>query len=119
MNLGREEREMAEDTGNERDDGYARWYNEWVKSHNRSQVEDIMDRRFFYSPKGYIGLADSRSRYTDLIAVFFGASVPIILRKVSTYYKLIGEACVHGFMDGEAIRLMKNGELEVQAIDVV
>lgn len=43
----------------------------------------------------------------------------MILRKVGAYYKLIGEAYVHGFMDGEAILLMKNGELEVHTIEII
>jgi hypothetical protein len=43
----------------------------------------------------------------------------LLLRKVGACCRIIGEAYVHGFMDGEAIRLMKKGELEVKAIDII
>ncbi|KAG7290311.1 hypothetical protein NEMBOFW57_000310 [Staphylotrichum longicolle] len=61
---------------------------------------------FFKSPKGFMGLADRRARHTDCIAVALGASVPYILRKEGGHYRLIGEAYVHGIMEGEAIQMM-------------
>lgn len=74
---------------------------------------------FFKSPKGFMGLADRRARHTDCIAVALGASVPYILRKEGGHYRLIGEAYVHGIMEGEAIQMMSRGELEVEMIDIL
>jgi len=73
---------------------------------------------FFRSPKGYIGLADSRAMPTDCICVVLGATVPLILRHQENHYVLIGEAYVHGFMYGEAIEMMRSGSLEVKTIDI-
>ncbi len=74
---------------------------------------------FFRSPKDFIGIADCRARHTDCIAIVLGASVPYILRKEGGHYKLIGEAYVHGIMDGEAIGMMSRGEIKVEMIDIV
>jgi hypothetical protein len=119
--LGKEERIKAEDTRDEDESFNARRRSEAEKWRRRTLLENAtsVDRCFFRSPKGYIGISDGRSHYTDFIVVLFGAPVPLILRKVGAYYRLIGEAYVHGFMDGEAIRLMKKGELEVKTIDII
>lgn len=76
------------------------------------------DRVFFKSPKGYMGLADSRALATDCICVLLGAPVPFILRRLGNHYMLIGEAYVHGFMYGEAIEMMRRGDLEVKTISI-
>lgn len=75
--FGREE-EITEDTGDEMGDGNSPpLYHEWIESQNHLRKtlhsHGISGRRFFYSPKGYIGLTDSHSRHTDLIVVLFGA----------------------------------------------
>ncbi|KAF2846100.1 HET-domain-containing protein [Plenodomus tracheiphilus IPT5] len=55
-----------------------------------------------------VGFASEKSRKGDVIAVFFGCSVPIILRPVRSdtngtggCYEFIGEAYIYGKMDGE------------------
>jgi hypothetical protein len=49
----------------------------------------------------------------DLVCILFGCSVPVILREITgklrkprdgrVYHELIGEAYIHGKMDGEAL----------------
>ncbi|KAJ9634901.1 hypothetical protein H2199_008765 [Coniosporium tulheliwenetii] len=73
---------------------------------------------FFRSPRGYMGLADSRALPTDCVCVLLGASVPFVLRRQENHYLLIGEAYVHGLMYGEAIEMMRSGSLEVKTIDI-
>jgi hypothetical protein len=56
-----------------------------------------------------VGLGPSKTKEGDLIAVLYGCSVPVILRPVhdpsndAQDYEFIGEAYIHGKMDGEAI----------------
>ncbi|KAE9368056.1 HET-domain-containing protein [Stipitochalara longipes BDJ] len=62
--------------------------------------------RPFISKKGYIGLAPASAIPGDIVCVIFGAIVPYILRRVSDKgFELVGEAYVHGIMDGEAIEI--------------
>ena len=59
-------------------------------------------RRGFVSSKGYLGLGPQYTREGDIMVIIFGADMPYILRKLENgQYMLIGEAYVHGIMDGE------------------
>jgi hypothetical protein len=55
--------------------------------------------------KKLVGLGPSKSKTGDVIAILYGCSVPVILRPVpdTQDYEFIGEAYIHGKMDGEAI----------------
>lgn len=62
------------------------------------------------------GLAPAQSREGDLVSILFGCSVPCILRLCQDddgryFYSFIGEACIYGLMDGEAITAMSSEEL--------
>ena len=62
----------------------------------------LHNRRPFLSTSGYVGLLPVHSKPGDLICIIFGAIVPFVLRKLDNgQYELIGEAYVHGIMDGE------------------
>lgn len=63
------------------------------------------------------GLAPPHSREGDLVSILFGCSVPCILRLCQDadgrhFYSFIGEACIYGLMDGEAVAMMSTEELE-------
>ncbi|KAI9730858.1 MAG: hypothetical protein M1834_005576 [Cirrosporium novae-zelandiae] len=62
-----------------------------------------LDRRFFATLGGYMGIGSSRMQPGDLICVFLGGCVPWVIRKEGKEYALIGECYVDGFMDGEAM----------------
>lgn len=60
------------------------------------------DRRPFLSNGGHVGLAPARTESGDCICVILGSPVPYILRaSTEGKFVLIGEAYVHGIMDGE------------------
>ncbi|KAF2678005.1 hypothetical protein K458DRAFT_377328 [Lentithecium fluviatile CBS 122367] len=79
----------------------------------------VFNRQFFAggSPeRPLFGLAPKRAEKGDLVCVLAGCTVPVILRKRkgpdgSCHFELIGEAYVHGNMDGEAMSgLSSNAE---------
>lgn len=55
--------------------------------------------------KKLVGLGPSKTKEGDTIAILYGCSVPVILRPVpgTRDYEFVGEAYIHGKMDGEAI----------------
>jgi hypothetical protein len=54
--------------------------------------------------QGFLGLGPQQSRPGDKIVIFLGPKVPYILRKREFgQFQLIGEAYVHGIMDGECM----------------
>lgn len=61
----------------------------------------LTSRKLITTAKGYLGLAPLYTKRGDVISILFGCSSPMILRPVGAYYQLIGEAYVHGIMNGE------------------
>lgn len=76
-------------------------------------------RDFIITEKGYLGLAAKGCRRGDVVAVLGGGAMPIILRPSRSAttqsegsdddahqtFEVVGEAYVHGIMDGEAFSL--------------
>lgn len=65
-------------------------------------------RRMFRTKKGLLGMGPKSIREGDEIWILLGTKVPFVLRPVSDGIKpkqctVIGEAYVHGYMDGEII----------------
>jgi len=62
-------------------------------------------RRLFLTNSNYIGIAAQSLQKGDAVWVLAGAAVPIVLRRLpNANWKLVGEAYVHGLMNGEAVR---------------
>jgi hypothetical protein len=83
----------------------ARWY-------ERLQTT-IKQKRFFVTEKGLIGIAMSNAEPGHVVCLFLGGPVPFSLCQVQDHYELVEETYIHGFMDGRAIDMVNNGELEV------
>ena len=69
-----------------------------------------LHRTLITTEKGYIGLAPETVRQGDTLAILFGCSVPMILRRElegseDGAWRVVGECYVHGLMDGEAMGL--------------
>lgn len=61
-------------------------------------------RRVFSTEQGDLGIAHQGARVGDEVVVVPGTAVPFVVREVEGgAYVLIGEAFVHGAMDGEAL----------------
>lgn len=72
-------------------------------------------RRFYLSKKGYMGLAPAQTREDDLISIFLGLSSPVIIRREDDdCYIIIGECYVQGIMNGEAMKDLEDGKLELR-----
>jgi hypothetical protein len=71
-------------------------------AHYRSAMKFQRGRKAFLSSDGHVGLAPACAEPKDLICIIFGSTTPFILREtVKGKHILIGEAYVHGIMDGE------------------
>jgi len=82
-------------------------------------VQDTTSRRrFAVTENGYMALVSEFARAGDLVTVLLGGSAPFVLRPCAENsegqgkYSMIGICYVHGWMDGEAMKKMKSGELE-------
>jgi hypothetical protein len=77
------------------------------------QLERMYNTRPFLSHKGYVGLCPPETEPGDTIAVFAGVKLPYIIRLNTngSTWKLIGEAYVHGIMDGEYVSSRSQTEM--------
>jgi len=72
-------------------------------------------RRFFTTRNGYIGLTSPGSLPEDRVCIFLSGATPFIIRENASasiengnrVWSLVGEAYVHGLMDGEALNMGK------------
>lgn len=63
-------------------------------------------KHLFISNTGYLGLAPKSAGSGDTVWIFQGGKIPFMLRKKETgNYNIVGEAYVHGFMDGSVADL--------------
>ncbi|KAH7078494.1 heterokaryon incompatibility protein-domain-containing protein [Paraphoma chrysanthemicola] len=77
------------------------------------QLQDVAyERRPFSMSTGHIGIGPSQMMTGDSLYVLSGADVPFILRSSADgRLELIGEAYVHGIMDGEALKEGSSADL--------
>ena len=71
-----------------------------------------------------MGIVPPGTQVSDVIAIFHGATVPFVLRKVSGsrsdvlsndgMFVIVGESYIHGLMDGEGLTLSKACDITVQ-----
>jgi hypothetical protein len=52
--------------------------------------------------KGFLAAVPYTAQVGDHIVVLAGGQAPFVLRRIESYYRLIGPCYVHGIMDGEA-----------------
>ena len=62
-------------------------------------------RKPFLSASGYVGLGPAAMDAGDVIVIFYGAPVSFVLRPKGQEFQLLGEAYIHGIMDGEFMQV--------------
>ena len=103
----------------ERHQNLSSWTEHWSSklaqlSGHRKQTEMFLQaitsacsyRRLFMTRSGYLGIGPWSLQKGDSVMIVAGAYVPYIVRQTggsSESYELIGEAYVHGIMNGEAM----------------
>ena len=84
----------------------------------------IWNRKFLVSKtNGWLGLAPMAAQVEDIICILYGCSVPVVLRPQMAvggemYFQLVGEAYIHGMMDGEAIEATRAGRYGEQEFEI-
>jgi hypothetical protein len=84
-------------------------------------------RCFVTTAKGYFGFAPTECREGDVVVVLYGGRVPYVLRPIDVTetgshrrdYVLLGDAYIHGIMDGEAFEGVEEGDARLLNFDIV
>ncbi|KAL8838538.1 MAG: hypothetical protein Q9170_002118 [Blastenia crenularia] len=89
---------------------YGRYFQDWqaaidsdgATNFRNAAVSHCAGRSFIRSRDGRLGLAPKSTRVGDIVCLFHGGDVPFILRPFdSGRYGFVGEAYIHGVMQGE------------------
>lgn len=90
-----------------------------VNSFDAAVLQNVHNRRFFFTRKGHIGIGPCTTQAGDDVYVINGSCIPHILRRVEVSdspsstnntpisaqypkFRLVGSCFMHGIMDGEA-----------------
>jgi len=74
----------------------------------------MINRRFFTSRNGIMGIGPTTTQEGDLIVVLEGLDVPVTLSKHnSNKWSFEGDVYVHGFMEGQAMGLFEPQEFSL------
>ncbi len=85
-------------------DNWVEWFLAMSNRFHLAVIATSVNRTFFISSKGYMGMGPVAMKDGDVICVVLGCNVPLVLRKEANYFLLVGECFVWGLMDGEAMR---------------
>lgn len=86
------------------------------------QVKDVgINRCLLATEKGGFGIGPLITRPGDVCCLIHGADVAFVLRPVlgTTAYKLLGEAFVHGVMNGEIEGMLQSGQVVEHTITIL
>ena len=76
-----------------------------IRRFRNAHGEACLDRRFFVTRSGCIGVGPSFTQAKDLVAIIYGCRWPAILRPMSGDYQMLGISYTRGIMHGEALAL--------------
>ncbi|RKL06840.1 hypothetical protein BFJ70_g16976 [Fusarium oxysporum] len=81
----------------------------YVAPFSKSMENAFPNRCFFVTESGSMGMGPYSMKADDAIVVLSGSPFCLVLRAVqgTDWYKLIGDAHVHGAMDGEFVKSQK------------
>lgn len=69
------------------------------------------NRQFCITKRRYMGWAPPAAKPRDRICILFGRQVPYVVRSRGKEYMFMGEAYIHGIINGKALK-MKDIDLE-------
>ncbi|KAI0180994.1 heterokaryon incompatibility protein-domain-containing protein [Hypoxylon sp. FL1284] len=85
------------------------------KARNRTPQDPLRDEDIGFllvTETGFLGLARGSVRPGDVIALFYGADIPVVLRPVGDHYVYQGRAWINGIMMGELWNIYENPMLQ-------
>lgn len=91
--------------------GYLKW--------NRVANGATRNRAFATTANGYYVLGPKVMDPGDIICFLFGGKMPFCLRPWGNHFLLMGECYVHGLMDGEAVELLKTGDVAEEVFHIM
>ncbi|OCK95116.1 HET-domain-containing protein [Cenococcum geophilum 1.58] len=83
--------------------------------------EKLRGWKFCVTKKGYMGMVPNHAEPGDLVCVFFGSKVPLLIRPTrrdDSCFTVVGSLYMHGIMSGEVIDELEKGNIEKRTFDL-
>jgi len=85
----------------------------YVRPYSDAAITSCLYRSFATTQKGYLALVPAKATSGQLVCILRGGNVPFIMsQRGDGYFELVGEAYVHGIMDGEFVRGARREDLK-------
>lgn len=82
---------------------------------NSTRINCCTGRRFGVTGRGYLAMVPPGAEEGDSLVILYGLYTPFVLRRVPgdgpKRFVMVGEAYVHGVMDGEAMKEVRNPDM--------
>ena len=82
-------------------------------------VRACLERRFFITQSGYMGVGPEAMRDGDCVVILFGGKVPYILRRAGSRWRFVGDAYVPVLMEGQAVNRWKATKSKATTFEIV
>ncbi|MCJ1406586.1 hypothetical protein MMC19_000652 [Ptychographa xylographoides] len=76
-------------------------------------------RTFGTTEDNHMGLFPVGTEPGDSVCILLGGATPFILKHCGEHSHLVGECYIHGLMDGEAMDLLGQGQVELEDFDIL
>lgn len=74
---------------------------------------------FFQSSHGLLGSSSMQALPGDVIVVFFGATVPFLMREQADgSFRLVSDCYIEGLMEGAAVAMWQQGTLSAEEFEI-
>ena len=96
-----------------------------TRFHGFNPMQRVFDAGFGHklivTTKGYFGQVRLPAQCGDIVCILLGCSVPVVLRKRADgkSYKVVSEAYIHVFSEGEAMEWLEAGQYSLEDLRIV
>ncbi|OTA62910.1 HET-domain-containing protein [Hypoxylon sp. EC38] len=116
-------------TGNQATPSFGRAFDDFISASDKTRskfvqhfadavTRAVVDRRFFITKRGRMGLGPPEIQPSDQIVILKGCHVPLILREVGDHMIIVGEAYVSAMMNGELVSDLEGGRYDIRTINL-
>ena len=84
----------------------------------KMQLRRVCSGRRIFIVNDTFGIGPAGLQSGDIIAVLFGSPWPLALRRVESYYRILGPCYVYKMMDGEVVRRRQEEESHPQVLEI-
>jgi hypothetical protein len=80
--------------------------------------QKFMNRTFFYTINGYLGISSSKIRDGDKVCVLRNCPFQVVISESDVHYFHLGSCVVLGLMEGEVAQIVEEQKVSIQTLEI-